>query len=325
MYSLSELQDIVSQSIAEKKFPQEPHLLYEPITYFLRLGGKRLRPVLTLMASDLFAVDIKPAIPVALAIEVFHNFTLMHDDIMDKAPLRRGQPTVHEKWTVNTAILSGDAMMILSYQLLAEVPQQYLYEVLRVFNKMVLEVCEGQQYDMEFESRESVSEDEYIQMIRLKTSVLIGTALKIGAILANAPAEDVEHIYDFGVNMGIAFQIQDDILDVYGDPSKFGKQVGGDILENKKTWLLIKAMQLATGEKLGLLQSWISNRNPHDAEEKVKAITAIYDQLEIKQQAEKLKNTFADRAYQALEQIKAPEQRKQALKVFAAKLLIREN
>lgn len=325
MYSLSELQDIISRSIQEKQFPEEPHLLYDPIRYFLLLGGKRLRPALTLMATDLFDSDIRPAIPMALAIEVFHNFTLMHDDIMDKAPLRRGQPTVHEKWGVNTAILSGDAMMIMSYQLLAEIPPQYLAEVLPVFNKMVLEVCEGQQYDMEFESRESVSEDEYIEMIRLKTSVLIGTALQAGAILANASKGDVSHIYEFGVNMGIAFQIQDDILDVYGEPEKFGKQVGGDILENKKTWLLIKALQLAQeGERLAL-QAWLANKKPQDASDKVKAVTALYDQLQIKQQAEALRDIFADRAYQALEQIQVTAERKQVLKLFTSKLLVREN
>lgn len=325
MYSLSELQDIISSSIQERQFPEEPRLLYDPIKYFLHLGGKRLRPVLTLMATDLFDADIRPAVPMALAIEVFHNFTLMHDDIMDKAPLRRGQPTVHEKWSTNTAILSGDAMMIMSYQLLAETPSQHLAAVLRVFNKMVLEVCEGQQYDMEFESRESVSEDEYLDMIRLKTSVLIGAALQIGAILAGASAKEVAHIYEFGVNMGIAFQIQDDILDIYGKPEKFGKQVGGDILENKKTWLLIKALQLASDSERQVLQAWLENKKPQEADNKVKAVTAIYDQLQIKQQAETLKAIFADRAYQALEKIQVPEARKQALKLFASNLLVREH
>lgn len=325
MYSLSALQEIIGQAIQEKELPAQPRLLYDPIRYFLSLGGKRLRPVLTLMASDMFGAAIQPSIPIALAIEVFHNFTLMHDDIMDKAPLRRGKATVHEKWGANTAILSGDAMMIIGYQLLAQTPSSYLPEVLRVFNKMVLEVCEGQQYDMEFETLAQVSEEEYINMIRLKTSVLVGTALQIGAILADAPEEDLARIYNFGVNVGIAFQIQDDILDVYGEPEKFGKQVGGDILENKKTWLLIKTLELATGDALATLNQWLGNRNPSDAEMKVKAVTAIYDQLHIRQQAETLKNSFAEKAYHELAQIKLAAERKQVLYSFAEKLLTRDN
>ena len=248
MKSLPELSDLIHQSVNKLQFPVSPKGLYDPIRYMLSLGGKRMRPVLTLMACDAFNGDVERAISPALGLEVFHNFTLLHDDIMDNAPLRRSKPTVHEKWNSNIAILAGDAMFVQSCQLVMDTPSSVVKEVMEVFTKTALEVCEGQQYDMDFESMNEVSIEEYIDMIRLKTAVLLGASLKIGALIGNADSEAASHLYDFGVNLGIAFQLQDDILDVYGDASFFGKQVGGDILANKKTYLLITALNKANGE-----------------------------------------------------------------------------
>lgn len=324
MYAIAELQDIITSALKQRNFSKHPTTLYEPIQYFLNIGGKRLRPVLTLLAADLFKATIADSIPAALAIEIFHNFTLMHDDIMDDAPLRRGQETVHQKWNTNTAILSGDAMLIIAYQLLAESKPAYLPDILLTFNKMAKEVCEGQQLDMDFANALQVAEHDYINMIKLKTSVLLGTALELGAIIGGADSLARSLIYSFGVNMGIAFQLQDDILDVYGDPLKFGKQVGGDIIENKKTYLLINALRLASPNVADEINRWI-NATAFDPEEKVSAITHIYDSLEIKQLAEAAKNNFAKEAYAALEKIKLPRERKEPLIQFADSLLIRES
>src|ERR1700712_847762 len=285
MKKLQELQDIISEAVTKLTFPLHPAELYEPIKYILSIGGKRMRPALLLMACDLFGGDVDEALAPALAIEVFHNFTLMHDDIMDNAPLRRGRTTVHERWNQNVAILSGDVMLIEGYKLMMQVEDRILRQVLDIFNDTAVGVCEGQQLDMEFESRDVVDIDEYITMIRLKTAVVLGVALKIGALIGGAPQQDADLLSRFGEQLGVAFQLQDDILDVYGDPEKFGKQVGGDIISNKKTYLLIKALELADEKQLGDLNYWL-NVADFDAAEKVAAVKGIYNQLSIREQAE---------------------------------------
>src|ERR1700712_3291104 len=258
MKKLTDLQAIISNEVKQLNFPEYPAALYEPIKYILSLGGKRMRPALLLMACDLFGGDLKKAISPALAIEVFHNFTLMHDDIMDNAPLRRGKITVHERWNPNVGILSGDVMLIEGYKLMMQVDDHLLRPILNIFNETAVGVCEGQQIDMEFETRNDVAIDEYITMIRLKTAVVLGGALKIGAIIGGAGVNDAALIHTFGEQLGIAFQLQDDILDVYGNPEKFGKQVAGDILANKKTFLLIKALELANESQRVELNKWLS-------------------------------------------------------------------
>ncbi|SEP13716.1 polyprenyl synthetase family protein [Mucilaginibacter sp. OK283] len=323
MKQLTELHAMVSKAVDELTFPAYPTDLYEPISYILSLGGKRLRPALLLMACDLFGGDVEKAIEPALAIEVFHNFTLMHDDIMDKAPLRRGKITVHEKWNANVAILSGDAMMVEANKFMMKVDDAILRRVMDVFNETATGVCEGQQIDMSFEQRNNVQIDEYVDMIRLKTAVLLGGTLKIGSIIGGATVGDAQLLYDFGVNLGIAFQLQDDILDVYGDPEKFGKQVGGDILSNKKTYLLIKALELAKDSQATELEKWL-NLEEFTASDKVAAVTAIYDSLNIRNYAEDAMQTYAEMAFNALDQINLSEDRRQYLRQFADNLLVRE-
>lgn len=285
MYKISELQLLLDQEINTYSYPSSPRNLYEPVSYLLGLGGKRLRPALLLLATDLFGGDVEKAVKPAMAIEFFHNFSLMHDDIMDKAPLRRGKPTVHEKWSDSTAILSGDIMLIEAYKLICEVEAVKLPACLKIFNTISTEVCEGQQMDMNFEKEEFVSIEEYIEMIRLKTAVLLGGALKIGAVIADASENDQELINDFGTKLGVAFQLQDDILDVYGDPEKFGKQVGGDIISNKKTFLLIKALELAKDDLKKKLEDLLNNQII-TADDKVAQVTAIYNTLNIRKIAE---------------------------------------
>lgn len=323
MKKLTDLQALINEAVDKLSFPETPADLYEPISYILALGGKRLRPALLLMACDLFGGDVEGAVQPALAIEVFHNFTLMHDDIMDKAPLRRGQTTVHEKWNANVAILSGDAMMVESNKLMMKVQDAILRRVMDVFNETATGVCEGQQIDMSFEKRHNVSIDDYLTMIRLKTAVLLGGTLKIGAIIGGATSADAQLLYNFGVNLGVAFQLQDDILDVYGDPGKFGKQVGGDIISNKKTYLLIKALELAKDAQADELDNWL-NIQTFDAAEKVTAVTGIYSHLQIRQYAEQAMQTYAEQAFGALDSINLPEERKQYLRSFADHLLVRE-
>ncbi len=257
MKKLEYLQALISEEVNKLAFPEYPVALYEPISYILSLGGKRMRPALLLMACDLFGGDIEAAISPALAIEVFHNFTLMHDDIMDNAPLRRGSVTVHERWNNNVGILSGDVMLVQGYKLMMQVEDRLLRPILDIFNTTAVGVCEGQQLDMEFEERNDVGIDEYINMIRLKTAVVLGGALKIGALIGGADSKDADLLSSFGEHLGIAFQLQDDILDVYGDPEKFGKQVGGDIISNKKTFLLIKALESADAQQKKELAGWI--------------------------------------------------------------------
>jgi geranylgeranyl diphosphate synthase type II len=323
MRELQELQLLIDNAVSKLKYPEYPSELYEPINYILSMGGKRMRPALLLMACDLFGGDVEKAIPPALAIEVFHNFTLMHDDIMDNAPLRRGKVTVHEKWNQNAAILSGDVMLIEGYKLMMQVEDRLLRVILDIFNSTAVGVCEGQQLDMDFEVRNDVRIDEYIYMIKLKTAVVLGGALKIGSILGGADMKDAELIAEFGENLGLAFQLQDDILDVYGSPEKFGKQVGGDIISNKKTYLLIKALELANAEQTAELNKWIA-ATEFDNQQKVEAITTIYSAVQVKQHAETTMHNYADKAFEALEKINLPEENKQYLRDFADGLMVRE-
>lgn len=312
------------QHLEGTTFPESPAHLYDPIRYILSLAGKRIRPLLVLMGAELFDEDaVEAALPASTAIEFFHNFSLIHDDIMDRAPLRRGQPTVHHKWDDTIAILSGDALLVKSYAELAKCEAIKVAELLQVFNKLAIEVCEGQQLDMDFEKLDWVQEEEYIQMIRLKTSVLLGGALQMGAIIGHADVEAQALIYDFGVNLGIAFQLQDDILDVYGDPATFGKQVGGDILSNKKTLLHIKLKELISDTDRQVLDDLLNNKSLAD-EEKVENMKALYAKYEIKVLAEQLKEEFTAIAYEKLRAIKLAEVRKEPLFALADALMHRE-
>lgn len=276
MYSFKELQDVVQKEIDGLEFSTPPEGLFEPMKYILGIGGKRLRPILVLLSANLFKDDLKKVYLPAIGIEVFHNFTLLHDDVMDNAPIRRSKATVHEKWNSNVAILSGDAMSIKAYQYIVSCEDHHLRDVLTVFNQTALEVCEGQQFDMEFEDRRDVQINEYLEMIRLKTAVLLGGSLKMGAVMGDADAKDAELLYNFGVNLGMAFQLQDDYLDVFGNQDVFGKKIGGDILCNKKTFLLIKAFELAKGDDKKELEGWISAKD-FNPEEKISAVRAIYE------------------------------------------------
>ncbi len=288
--------------IRKQKFGESPRELYEPITYILNLGGKRIRPLLSVMAYGLYKNDPEKILSQATAVEVFHNFTLMHDDIMDQAPLRRGKATVHEKWNHNIAILSGDVMLVKAYDLLLPTESGLLPEVIRLFNKTAAEVCEGQQFDMNFESVAQVTEESYLNMIRLKTAVLLGFALQLGGVLAGAGQKDVQKLYDFGVNIGVGFQLKDDLLDVFADKAKFGKQVGGDIISNKKTFLLIKALELAEGKDAEELRFWLSQKE-FDKEEKVKAVRILFEKLGIKTLTESKMNCYFEAGFKQFESI----------------------
>jgi geranylgeranyl diphosphate synthase type II len=313
--------EIKHQSLGDS--PQE---LYDPIRYLMQLGGKRIRPVLCLLSYSLFKTDWEKVVSTALSIEIFHNFTLMHDDIMDKAPLRRGKQTVHEKWNDNIAILSGDVMLVNAYQYLNQCQHLSLAEfqhLLLRFNRTAAEVCEGQQMDMNFESRSEVSVEEYIEMIRLKTSVLIGLSMEMGGILAGVEAEKARILYEIGECIGLGFQLKDDLLDVYGDPEKFGKQVGGDILANKKTYLLIRALETAKGDDLTNLQAWIAMENPNPVE-KVAAVTLLYTDLGIRKETEAKINQYFDQAFLSIDQLNLQTAQKEALGKFLAGLVDRE-
>jgi geranylgeranyl diphosphate synthase type II len=316
--------DALQNELQSIQYGQYPPELYDPIRYIMNLGGKRMRPLLTLMATYLFTDDWQKAVRPALGVEVFHNFTLMHDDIMDQAPLRRGNPTVHEKWNGNTAILSGDVMLVNAYQLLLSIEADKLKPALERFSRTAAEVCEGQQMDMNFETRWDVTEAEYIDMIRLKTSVLLGYALELGGLIAGADAETTRHLYEGGMNIGVGFQLKDDLLDVYGDPAKFGKQVGGDIIANKKTFLLIEALQQAKGSIRDELTNWLTLKT-FDKAEKVQAVTAIYDQLGIRQQTETRINEYFARGFANFDQVNADSDRKNLLIQFTRQLVERES
>jgi geranylgeranyl diphosphate synthase type II len=317
-----ELVKLVNNRLAQLQYGQAPKELYEPIRYIMSLGGKRMRPLLVLLAYKLFENDPEKIIDQAISVEVFHNFTLVHDDIMDNAPLRRGQATVHEKWNASTAILSGDVMMVKAYDLLLDAPGN-LKQIIKDFNEAAAGVCEGQQLDMNFESLPSVSESTYINMIRLKTAVLLGYSLKLGALLADAGIANADLLYDFGVKIGIGFQLKDDMLDVYGDQAKFGKQVGGDIISNKKTFLLLKALELANQKQRAALQNWLDKKE-FDPAEKVKAVTEIYDQIGIHELTADKMNEYFDQGFMALEKLALETENRKSLKSFAEYLIDRE-
>lgn len=323
MQQLQSYIQYIEDSLQELQPKGTPVELYEPIHYLLGIGGKRLRPVLTLLGAELFGVPNRQVIHQALAVEVFHNFTLMHDDIMDNAPLRRGKATVHEAYNTNTAILSGDVMLVESYNLLFTNSGEKFSDLFQLFNQTAREVCEGQQFDMNFETQNNVSISEYINMIRLKTSVLLGAALQLGAIMANTNKTNAELIYEFGKNLGIAFQLKDDYLDVYGDPKKFGKQVGGDILANKKTFLLLKAFELANSTQKAELESWLNTHN--QPKEKVAAVTQLFTALNIPQHANEIMDEYYQKSLAALGAIKAEAKNKEKLQAFAAWLMQRES
>lgn len=324
MFTASELLDMVRAHIAELQFTRTPKGLYDPVTYVLSLGGKRIRPVLMLMAYNLFREDVKSILQPATGIEVYHNYTLLHDDLMDRADKRRGKPTVHKVWNDNVAILSGDAMLVLAYQFMAQCPSDKLKEVLDLFNLTALEICEGQQMDMEFEQRNDVSEAEYIEMIRLKTSVLLAASLKIGAVLGGASKGDADYLYDFGVNLGLAFQLKDDLLDVYGDSARFGKNIGGDILCNKKTYLVIKAFEHADKEQASQLDDWF-NRKTFDPQQKIEAVTRLYNQIGVRELCEAKIVEYSRRASESLRLLDVPAENKRELEKLMEELMYRES
>lgn len=324
MKSFEELLRMINSSLESLSWEREPQGLYAPIAYTLNLGGKRIRPALTLMACNLYSENIDRAMRPALGIEVFHNFTLLHDDIMDRAALRRGKPTVHVKWNDNTAILSGDVMQIVAYMLVSEAPSHVLKLVLDLFSRTAVEICEGQQYDMEFEQREEVSADEYIEMIRLKTAVLLGCALKTGAIIGGAGTNDADHLYAFGENIGLAFQLMDDVLDVYGDEKTFGKKIGGDILCNKKTYLLIHALKLAEGETAENLQALMGGLAA-TPEEKIEGVRSVYDELGVKQIALEAMEMYYQKALEHLAKVSVGDEGKNILLQLAMDLMNRKD
>jgi len=322
MRKIEELQEIAIRIIEEESFLASPNNLYEPIEYAMHQGGKRIRPLLALMASELFSGDIEKAKPAAIAIEVLHNFTLLHDDIMDKSPLRRGMPTVYNKYDTNTAILSGDTMFAKAFTYLLKADKTQIHDLVEVFTNASIEVCEGQAMDMCFEERDDVRIEEYIEMIRLKTGVLLASALKLGAITAHAQKKDMDYLYDFGLNIGIAFQLQDDILDCWSNLEDFGKVTGTDIADNKKTFLYLKSLELASNEDKEVLTKYFSSTN-FDRKEKEDAIKAIYHKLNLKQIAQKLMQDYNNKAMESLEKIGVENQRKQNLISFANILMHR--
>lgn len=322
-YSASQLLEKINTYLQEMPYSRPPKGLYDPIEYELSLGGKRIRPVLMLMAYNLYKEDVETILPQAAGLETYHNHTLLHDDVMDKADMRRNKPTVHRVWSENAAILSGDAMLILAYRLMAECPEVKLKEVLDIFTRTTMEICEGQQWDMEFETRLDVTVDEYIEMIRLKTSVLLAAALKIGACLAGASKEDADLLYDFGVSMGLAFQLQDDWLDVYGDPKVFGKNIGGDILCNKKTYMLITALAQADEEQKVELQRWLSAEE-YEPAKKIEAVTHIYNVMNIGKQCMDKSDAYYAEGLSVLDRVSLPTERKAMLKEFACSLMNRK-
>ncbi len=323
MHSISELQSFIKKTFDSASFSHEPAELYDPITYTLNLGGKRIRPLLVLIGCDLFNGDLEKAAPAALAIELFHNFTLLHDDIMDRAPLRRGKETVYKKWNTNVAILSGDTMFTMACEYLSQSNPDVLHLALSEFTRTARMVCEGQQYDMNFESRKVVSIGEYLEMIRLKTAVLVGCSLKLGAILAKAPPSETGKIYAFGENIGMAFQLQDDLLDVFGDEQKFGKEIGGDILSGKKTFLLLKAFEIAPEKEKSELDQCFSDRSI-PSEEKIARVKKVYSSLKIREITLEEIEKYFSKALQSCDGINMAEKSKKVLGLFANELLKRD-
>ena len=322
-YAFSQLLDKVNAHIDSLDYAREPMNLYRPVQYILSLGGKRIRPAMMLMAYNMYRDDVERILDPALALEIYHNFTLLHDDLMDNADVRRGKPTVHMRWDANTAILSGDVMLTLADVYMSRVDDAYFREVMATFHTTSIEIAEGQQYDMDFETRTDVTETEYIEMIRLKTSVLLACALKIGAILGGASKEDAEHLYRLGESIGLAFQLRDDYLDVYGDPKVFGKKVGGDILCNKKTYLYINALRLADKEQRAALDYW-ATATDIVPEEKVAAVTAIYTALGLPEMSRAIEEQYYRRAQASLEALSVAEDKKQVLRGFMAALMERD-
>ena len=308
--------------IEKKDWVREPKNLYEPIDYILQLSGKRIRPILTLMSADILSGGFKKALPAALAVEVFHNFTLVHDDIMDDAPLRRGKQTVHEKWNLNTGVLSGDAMLILAYQYFENYEAGTFQKLAKLFSKTALEVCDGQQLDIDFETRNDVTITEYINMIRLKTSVLVAAALKMGAIVAKASEKDANLLYEYGLNLGLAFQLQDDYLDTFGDPETFGKQVGGDIIENKKTYLFLKAMELANNDDKQKLQFFYKQKLEENSI-KIDEVTRIFERCDIPGLIQKLIQDYTNLSFDSLNQMNISSENKEKLIQFGTFLMAR--
>lgn len=322
MQEVRQYQEIINKRLEELNFPPGPDTLYEPIRYLLALGGKRIRPALTLLATSMFGCKPERALSTAVAIELFHNFSLMHDDIMDRAPLRRGMPTVHEKWNTNAAILSGDYMLIESYKFIADNDPADLPQILSIFNRTAGEVCIGQQLDIEYEKSDTVTISDYLEMIRLKTAVLLGASLQLGAVVAQASSESSSLLYQFGENLGIAFQLQDDYLDVYGDASVFGKQVGGDILENKKTYMLLKALEMAGRQDREELQHWLTSTG-HQGADKIAAVIRIYDKLDVTSGLQKEMNHYTEKAFSALTLLEEADEVKAPLIQLAQSLLVR--
>ena len=322
MKTSDEILSLINEYLDNLPYERKPAGLYDPIKYVLSIGGKRIRPTLMLLAYNLYKEDPERILSSAVALETYHNYTLLHDDLMDNASVRRGQPTVHKKWDANTAILSGDSMLVLAYERMAKCPVEKLKPVLDLFTETALEIGEGQQYDMDFETRNDVREEEYIEMIRLKTSVLLACATKMGAILADAPQEDADKLYKFGEQMGLAFQLQDDYLDVYGDPEVFGKAIGGDILCNKKTYMLINAFNLANDEQRKRLQQWVKAENP-DPRQKIEAVTQIYNEIGISQLAEQKIKHYFNESRKYLEAINLPKERKLELEAYTDKMMKR--
>lgn len=315
---------MVNNTVESLPYERRPFALYEPIKYVLSLGGKRLRPVLMLMAYNMYKEDVEHILMPAIAIETYHNFTLLHDDLMDRADVRRGKPCVHKKWNDNAAILSGDNMLVLAFHRMIQCDEQYMPDVLRLFTETALEIDEGQQYDIDFEDRPDVTEEEYIEMIRLKTSVLLACALKIGAILGGATKQDAEALYEFGEKLGLAFQLQDDYLDVYGDFKTFGKQIGGDIMCNKKTYMLINAQLLANEDQARELDYWLNKENPQ-REEKVAAVTRLYNEIGVPQLVKDKINQYYQEAAQALARISLSQDRTAVLWDYAQSMLNRKS
>ena len=321
--SADKILSLINDYLAALPYDRKPASLYEPIKYVLSLGGKRIRPTLMLLSYNLYKDDPESILSSACALETYHNYTLLHDDLMDNAPLRRGHQTVHVKWNPNVAILSGDSMLVLSYQRMLQCRPDKLKPVSDLFTETALEIGEGQQYDMEFETRTDVTEEEYIEMIRLKTSVLLACATKIGAILADAPDEDADNLYKFGEQMGLAFQLQDDYLDVYGDSKVFGKAIGGDIMSNKKTYMLINAFNLANDKQREELTHWITAENP-DPKEKIAAVTKLYNEIGIDKLAEKKINFYFEESRKYLKAVKVDEERKSVLEAYTQKMMHRK-
>ncbi len=323
MHSINQYQEFIADYLESQYETKEPKNLYDPIHYILRLGGKRMRPVLTLMSAEVFDADYKKALPAALAVEVFHNFSLIHDDIMDDAPLRRGNVTVHEKWDINTGILSGDAMLILAYQYFEKYEPAIFRELAKLFSKTALEVCEGQQWDVDFETRTDVSIPEYLKMIQYKTAVLVAAAMKMGAIIAETSEENANLIYDFGLNLGLAFQLQDDYLDAFGNPETFGKQVGGDIIENKKTYLYLKALEFASADQAQELAELFSV-HPLDSTTKIAAVKEIFVASGAAQETKNAIQDFTFKAFDTLQNISIDNDKKEMLRTFGENLMGRK-